>query len=299
MTSRKVLDIMREFDTYLKVERNLSAKTRDAYNFDLKKFVVYLIKKQNDEPTLDVLSTKEIKEYLAYLQADHNYKSSTLSRTISSIRCFFEFAIAQGYAEKSPTANIRNPKLPKKLPIYLIDSELKRLLTAPDLSKPMEVRDYSILVALAFTGMRLKELVGLKINDIDFERNTIKIFGKGAKERLTPMNKLVRDALAQYLGIRPITDDDSVFLNKYKKGLTGRSVENIVKKYVLRSGILSGKKKISPHKLRHTFATLLHIRNVDIIEIQNLLGHQNIVSTQIYTHTNPTRLKSAVDKLVE
>lgn len=297
MSSRSAFDILIEYDTYLKVERNLSEKTRTAYNFDLRKLIIYLIKKNDNEPTIDSITAKEIKDYLSHLQSEHGYKSNTLSRTISSIRKFFDFVIIQNYIEKNPAINLMNPKLPKKLPIYLVDSELKKLLLSPDISTEKGIRDRSILICLAFTGMRLSEIVGLDLDDVSFERKTIKVLGKGSKERLTPMNQVVCDAISDYLNVRPISDDKAVFLNRFNNRFNGRSIENIVKKYVLMSGIAGN--KISPHKLRHTFATLLHMKDVDIIEIQNLLGHESIKSTQIYTHTNPKRLKSAVDKLVD
>jgi integrase/recombinase XerC len=287
---------MLEFDQYLKVERNLSPATRRAYQFDLQKFKEQLIRVTGSEPVIPKVNTQQIKDYLAYLQSNRGYKSCTLSRAIASIRVFFEYCVQQKYIEASPATYIHNPKLPRKLPIYLVDSELRRLLSAPDPSDLRGCRDFAILVTLGFTGMRLQELVGLNLDCIDMERKTVRVFGKGAKERLIPMNPFVINAINAWLDVRPATGDvAAVFLNLKGGRLTGRSVENVVHKYVQRAGIM--KTKISPHKLRHTFATLLHVNEVDILEIKSLLGHASIMSTQIYTHTNTNKLRSAVERL--
>lgn len=287
---------MAQFDRYLQVERNLSPATREAYQFDLQKFKEFLIRTKGTEPTLEKVGTDSIKDYLHYLQGTRGYKSTTLSRVIASIRVLFEFAVMQNMVESSPAAYIHNPKLPKKLPIYLVDSELKKLLSAPDSGDVMGRRDFAILVTLGFTGMRRQELVGMDLSSIDLERRTIRVMGKGSKERLIPMNEFVFNAINNYMDVRPVTGHaDAVFLNRQGGRLTGRSIVNIVRKYVRKAGI--GKEKISPHKLRHTFATLLHMNDVDILEIKNLLGHSSITSTQIYTHTNSNKLRSAVDRL--
>ncbi|MGI8907780.1 MAG: tyrosine-type recombinase/integrase [Candidatus Sumerlaeaceae bacterium] len=288
--------VMAEFDVYLKVERNLSPSTREAYQFDLQKFKEFLIRAQGAEPSADKITTQQIKDYLQHLQTNRGYKSTTLSRVIASIRVLFEFCVSQKKLDASPAAYIHNPKLPRKLPIYLVDSELKRLLNAPDPKDVNGCRDFAILVTLGFTGMRRQELVGLNVKSIDLERRSIKVLGKGSKERLIPMNEFVMKALNSYLEVRPATGDpEAVFLNRNGGRLTGRSIVNIVRKYVRKAGI--GKDKISPHKLRHTFATLLHMNEVDILEIKSLLGHASITSTQIYTHTNAGKLRTAVDRL--
>lgn len=288
--------VMLEFDRYLQVERNLSPSTREAYQFDLHKFKEFLIRSLGAEPSVDRITTQNIKDYLQYLQQNRGYKSTTLSRVIASIRVLFEYCVMQKKIEASPAAYIHNPKLPRKLPIYLIESELKRLLSAPDPKDVNGCRDFAILVTLGFTGMRRQELVGLNLKSIDLERRTIRVLGKGSKERLIPMNEFVMNALNAYLEVRPATGDaEAVFLNRNGGRLTGRSIVNIVRKHVRKAGI--GKDKISPHKLRHTFATLLHVNEVDILEIKSLLGHASITSTQIYTHTNANKLRSAVDRL--
>ena len=289
-------DKMQEFDQYLRVERNLSPLTRKAYQYDLQRFKENLIRTIGHEPTVARVTTAHIKEYLAYMQGVRGVKSNTLSRVIASMRVFFEYCVQAGDLQASPATHIHNPKLPRKLPIYLVESELRALLAAPDPSDVPGCRDYAILVTLGFTGMRRQELVGLDLQSLDFERRTIRVVGKGSKERLIPMNPVVMGALTGWLDVRPATGDaEAVFLNRFNGRLTGRSIHNTVRKYVLRAGI--GKARISPHKLRHTFATLLHLNEVDILEIQRLLGHASVTSTQIYTHTNTQKLRTAVERL--
>jgi len=291
----KIREVAKIFETFLRVERNLSPRTRGAYQYDLGKFAEWLQKTQGQEQDIEDITIHHIKDYLAHLQEERRYKPTTLSRTISTLRAFFKFCVRQELLPASPAEAIYTPKIPKRLPVYLIESELQRLLEAPNPDDPFAVRDYTILVTLGFTGVRLQELVGLTVGDVDFERRTIKVLGKGAKERLIPLNVVVVRALQDWLGCRPPAEDTALFLNRFNRRLSGRSVENIVKKYVRRAGIT--KLKVSPHKLRHTFATLLHVNDVDLLEIQTLMGHASITSTQIYTHTNTDRLRTAVGRL--
>jgi len=297
-----------DFEAFLEVEKNLSPRTRKAYVYDLERFADAWIRRHGSNPTLDKITTEDIKRYLEYLRMDRDYKSTTLSRTIASIRVFFEFCVTQGLLRNSPAMHLHNPKTPKKLPIFLVESELKRLLAAPRMNaangelpakrrdyEPLEARDYAILVTFGLTGVRLMELVALTLGNVDFERKTIRVMGKGSKERIIPMNQIVVNALQSWLEVRPPSEDDTVFLNRFGRRLSPRGVERLVEKHVRVAGI--SKSKVSPHKLRHTFATLLHVNGVDILEIQALLGHSSITSTQIYTHASSTKLQSAVKKL--
>jgi integrase/recombinase XerC len=300
-----------DFEAFLEVEKNLSPRTRRAYVYDLERFADAWIKKHGSNPTLDRLTTEDIKKYLEDLRMNLHYKSTTLSRVIASIRIFFEYCVEQKLLESSPAAILHNPKNPKRLPIFLVEGEMKRLMATPERMEnvgvtdsgsskrkdyePLGTRDYAILVTLGFTGLRLMELVNLGIRDIDFESKFVRVMGKGSKERIVPLNALVISALREWLEIRPASEDDAVFLNRFGKKISTRGVEKLVDKHVQRAGI--AKDKISPHKLRHTFATLLHMNGVDILEIQALLGHSSITSTQIYTHASSERLKSAVKKI--
>lgn len=288
-------ELLNQFEQFLRVERNLSEKTRKAYLYDLSRFQEFVVLLHGRMPKLGEIKADAIREYLNHLQLERGYKSTTLARVISSIRCFFEFAVDREAIEGSPAVQIHTPKQPKKLPVYLVAQELARLLEAPDPTRPMGLRDRAILAMLAFTGARLSELSGINLGDVDVGNQTLRVLGKGSKERIIPLNSVVMEALNQYLNVRPISDSRALFLNRFHKRLGIRSIEDIVRKHALKAGIF--KDGMSPHKLRHTFATLLHSNDVDLIEIKSLMGHANIGSTQIYTHTSNARLRAAVEKL--
>lgn len=289
------LQLLDRYEEFLRVEKNLAEKTRKAYLYDLNRFGQFLAGRLGRLPPVARIDTPLIREYLNHQQLELRHRSTTLARTIASLRKFFEFCVMRGEIESSPAAVIHNPKQPRKLPIYLLQEELVKLLKAPDRTEAMGLRDAAILTTLAFTGCRLSEIVGLSLRDLSREPQAIRVMGKGSKERIIPLNALAMIAIDEWLAARPPSENAALFLNRYGRRLTGRSVENIVRKYVLLAGVF--KDRISPHKLRHTFATLLHSRDVDILEIQALLGHSSITSTQIYTHTSSSRLRAAVGKL--
>ncbi|MFP4380099.1 MAG: tyrosine recombinase XerC [Candidatus Sumerlaeia bacterium] len=297
-----------DFEAYLEVEKNLSPRTRKAYVYDLERFMDHWISRHKQNPTLDKITTLDIQRYLEHLRLDRNYKSTTLSRTIASIRVFFEFCVMRDFLENSPASHLHNPKNPKKLPVFLVQSEMKKILSSPETSeaeaasrrsdyRELGKRDYAILAVFGFTGLRLQELVGMNLGDIDFENKSIRVMGKGSKERIVPLNETVIQALQGWIESREPADpaDEAVFLNRFGKRISGRGVQQMVEKHVRKAGI--SKDGLSPHKLRHTFATLLHMHGVDVLEIQALLGHASILSTQVYTHASSSKLKSAVKKL--
>lgn len=288
-------EILSHYEQFLRVEKNLSEKTRRAYLYDLTRFQEFLIHLHGKMPDVAKIPAESIREYLNHLQLDRNYKSTTLSRTIASIRIFFEFCVMREWITVSPAAHLHNPKQPKRLPVYLVQGELTKLLAAPDRSTRSGMRDVTIMTTLAFTGCRLSELTGLNIADLNLSHRSIRVLGKGSKERIIPLNELVFAVLNDYLNVRENTACPALFLNKFGNRLSGRMIENIIRKYALMAGVF--KDRLSPHKLRHTFATLLHANDVDVLEIQALLGHASITSTQIYTHTSSTRLRNAVGKL--
>lgn len=284
-----------DFESFLAVERNLARGTRREYVADIEQFVAHLAESRGSAPRLDRVVADDVRGYLTILHEKRRLSAARLARIVVSLRQFFDFCLEREYVSISPMANIRTPKKAKKLPIFLISEELRRLFASPDRSNWRGKRDYAILVTLALTGIRLSELVGLDLNDIDFITGQVRVLGKGSKERFVPLNEFAQSTLKEYINERPDTPDSAVFLNKSLSRMSGRSVQNVMTKYGQMAGIF--KKGLSPHKLRHTFATLLHMKDVDILEIQSLLGHSSVTSTQIYTHTHPGRLKSAVDKL--
>jgi site-specific recombinase XerD len=285
----------KEFLTYITVERNLSPRTIKAYSHDLKNFEAFLGENHKSVKSLTKITTEILREYFAQLHLDRSYKGISLARKVSSLRSFFRFANERGYVKINPMSPVRNPKLPRRLPVYLTQDELKKLLTSPGNKKWIDIRDRAILVLLAMTGIRLQELVQLDVDSIDLDNLSVRVFGKGRKERIIPLNAVAAMVLQDYLKVRPVVQDKALFVNRNGKRLIGRTIEKKVKRYAMLAGLPS--RSISPHKLRHTFATLLHQNEVDLLEIQALLGHASITSTQIYTHTSSRRLRDAVDTI--
>lgn len=295
-----------DFEAYLDVEKNLAPRTRRAYVYDLERFADHWIGRNGANPTVASIETKHIQRYLEHLRMDRNYKSTSLSRVIASIRVFFEFCVMREYLKTSPAAHLHNPKNPKKLPVFLIRNEVDDLLDSPREEAPegrrrdyqaLGPRDHAILVTLCYTGLRLQELVSLDLKDIDFVSKSVRVMGKGSKERIVPLNDTVIRALQAWLKVRSPQDpsEKSVFLNRFGSRLSGRGVQKMLEKHARKAGI--DKDGLSPHKLRHTFATLLHMSGVDVLEIQALLGHASILSTQVYTHASSARMQKAVEAL--
>jgi site-specific recombinase XerD len=286
-----------DFEVHLRVERNMAPKTISLYLADLERLAEFLASRPGlgASVAVDQITRAHLKKHLEHLQVDCGLSSRSLARHLSSIRGFFRFCLEQEWIKSNPAESFRSPKQMRRLPVYLVEDELRRLFAVPDQTKPGGIRDHAILVTLANTGLRVSELAGLTTDSVDVERGTLRVFGKGRKERLVPMNEAVKAVLSRWFDVRPISDSNRIFLTQRGKSLGIRSIQMMLKKHGLKAGIPSA--RLTPHKLRHTFATLLHMSDVDIIEIQALLGHSNISSTQIYTHTNAGRLRSAVDRL--
>jgi site-specific recombinase XerD len=288
--------------TWLRVERNLAPRTRAAYVADLGRFDIWAREtlSEPDGITLARLNKELMQDYLRHLRAERQCKPPTINRAAASLRVLCAWCVQEGHLAEDPTDELAQPKLPRRLPIYLTREEVDRLFAAPDQASVAGRRDYAILVTLAYTGVRLSELVGINTLDIDFPRSQIRVFGKGRKERLVPLNERVTVALRTMLQDperKPVPGEKAVFLSLKGRRLTGRAVEDIVKACALGAGLTQ--RTISPHKLRHTFATLLHGNDIDLIDIQALMGHASLASTQIYTHTNAGRLRGAIERLPE
>lgn len=285
--------------TWLRVERNLAPRTRKAYVYDLTRFLEWMhANTGKDRVPLDTITREHLLAYLAFLKDDGGCKPATLGRMTASLRGFFAFCLEEKHLDVSPANDLQRPRLPGRLPVYLVREELERLLDVPDRSTPLGRRDHAILVLLAFGGLRLQELVGLDTNDLDFSRGTIRVFGKGRKERLVPMSGSVRATLTTMLEDeeRRVADGErALFVNRHGRRLSGRAVQYLVERTVERAAI--SRPGVSPHKLRHTFATMLYGNEIELVDIQALLGHASLSSTQIYTHTDASRLQSAIDRL--
>lgn len=305
--------VLREFLNYHESILSHSAKTVDEYFLDLRAFFRYLKLRRNasigklsfseipiDDVDLAFVSETQLAEiygFLTYLPGSGKFghaESSTRSRKCAAIRSFFNYlCIHEESMEKNPTMALNNPKLRKTLPRYLSLSESIALLEA--VSGVNELRDYCILTLFLNCGLRVGELVGLNTKNI--RDDTMRVLGKGNKERQLYLNEACLDALEAYLTVRPDPKDeiehrDALFVSRNKTRLTTRAVENIVKKAVTQAGL---DPKYSPHKLRHTAATLMLNTGVDLRTLQDVLGHENLGTTQIYTHISDANMKMAVD----
>lgn len=276
---------------YLKVERGASGHTIINYSEDLKTFNGFLEDLKIKLEDVDYLT---LRRFLAHLKSKE-FAKRTIARRLSSIRSFFKFLYREGHIKSNPAASISTPKLEKKLPIFLSESEISKLLDTPSDNDESSLRDKAILETLYSTGMRVSELVGLGGSDIDFIGGVIKVRGKGKRERLAPVGDKALRVIRSYLAKRckPLEKENAIFLNKYGKRLTDRSVRRILDKYIHIASLREG---ISPHSLRHSFATHLLNRGADLRSVQELLGHLNLSTTQIYTHVTTENLKKVYDK---
>ncbi len=291
-----------KFLTYLEIEKNASSHTLLNYQIDLKQLRDFL--QDKDALKLDRL---DIRKHLASLKA-RNLRKRTVARKVSSFRSFFKFLLREGYIKANPVAGISSPKLEKRLPIFLDVDKVTRLVECPEKKTLLGLRDRAILETLYSTGMRVSELVGLNIGRVDFIGGIVKVFGKGRKERLIPIGDRALRAIRDYLAMETSKKEDTrapfqnteyfgtgraLFLNKNNKRLTDRGIQSMVNKYIQRASL---KEKISPHTLRHSFATHLLDRGADLRSVQELLGHASLSTTQIYTHITTEHLKSVYNK---
>lgn len=275
-----------KFLTYLEVEKNYSDHTLVNYRIDLDEFFEFLngiAFKDVDYPVL--------RRYVAHIRGK-NLKPRSVARKLSCIRSFFKFLQREGIVEKNPAALLITPKLDKKLPNFLSEEETVRLIEAPNTDKAAELRDKAIFETLYSTGIRVSELVGLNENSIDMIGNVIRVMGKGKKERLVPIGEKAIEAIRNYSAVR-LQKTQALFLNKSGKRLSTRGIRKIINKYIERTGM---HKKVSPHALRHSFATHLLDRGADLRSVQELLGHLNLSTTQIYTHLTTEKLKNVYDQ---
>ena len=278
-----------KFKDYLTVEKNYSAHTVKSYISDLFEFSDFLPK--TEIASVDYLV---VRKFLGHLRSK-NLSRRSVARKVSSLRMFFRFLQRDGYIKNNPVLSISAPKLDRKLPVFLDEKTVEKLMDAPDLKSISGTLDKAILETLYSAGIRVGELVGIDTSDVDFISGVVKVLGKGRKERLAPIGDRAVNAIRGYLESRnkKWSDKKALFLNKFGKRLDQRSVRRTVDKYIKRLCI---KERVSPHTLRHSFATHLLNRGADLRSVQELLGHKNLSTTQIYTHVTTERLKSVYDK---
>ena len=285
----------KNFKNYLKLERGLSENSIKSYDFDLSLFKKFLDLNQIDDSPINC-KTETINNYLHNNLSDK--KSRSQARGISALKSFFNYLIFEGLIKESPLSNIESPKLETKLPEVLTENEVIQLIESIDLSHKFGQRNRTIIEVLYGTGIRVSELVNLKLSNIFFKENILKIAGKGDKERFVPLGKVASNEIINYITFRDkfkIDEkfSDILFLNKYGRSLTRSMIFKIISDA---SKNISLEKKISPHTLRHSFATHLLKNGADLRTIQLILGHESITTTEIYTHLDTFHLEEVLKK---
>ena len=265
--------------------KNFSALTIKSYRADLEQFLSFLRARNQDD--LRFFTTATMRAFLAYLQA--NKELSRLLRKIAALRSLASYLLAQGHIERNPFKLLPAPKREKILPKFLSQEETDRLLRTAAQSEHFAARDKALFELIYSSGLRRSEVTGLKIRDIDFFNGIVRVFGKGAKERLVPVTDIALDAIKTYLACRTNPQpQDALFLNKNGTPLTGDGLAYIFKNTAIKSHLV---RRISPHSLRHSFATHLLNNGCDLRSLQEMLGHKSLLATQVYTHVSLDKLK--------
>lgn len=279
---------LEEYIAYLKHEKNASPHTISNYKSDLFQLAQFLEDKKRHLRDIDNIV---LRGFLALLY-DRGEKKSTVARKLAAIRSFFQFCVRKHWMDDNPAKVVSTPKQDKPVPSFLTEEEMKEFLDLPQSAKPLDRRDRAMLELLYATGIRVSELVGICQEDVKFTERLIRIRGKGKKERLVPFGRMAEKSLKSYLRVRPMinkgeVEESPLFLNYRGQKLSSRSVERTVDKHIRRSAL---RRKISPHSLRHSFASHLLGRGADLRVIQELLGHESLATTQKYTHLDLKQL---------
>ncbi|NOS99241.1 MAG: tyrosine recombinase XerC [Phycisphaerales bacterium] len=319
--------LITEFLNYLNFERHFSPHTAKCYGADLTQFCAYIASESRASASASAglggssfgapgagggtavmvdtdlkrkllsLTADDIKAFLVFL-GGQNYSKSTTARKLATLRSFYKFCVRRNYMQTNPLSSIRMPKQDKRLPKFLTVDEVNRLLRTPEDNTLLGARDRAMLEVLYSTGIRVSELVDLNAGDVDTQAQVIRIRGKGKKQRATPIGPTALSAIARYLDLRRADvrsasfDQQALFVNKHGQRLSTRSVRRKLDKYLATAGL---DPTISPHTLRHSFATHMLDKGADLRSVQELLGHQSISTTQIYTHLTAKRLKQSYD----
>ena len=282
--------ITRSFIDYLFIEKGLSQNSVKSYQSDLLHFMEWSI--QVLKIPAKLTTSQDINKYIKYL-FDQDFKSSSVNRKISSIKAYFIFLKKKKYINVIPTEDMPIPKQNINLPNSMSEKDVETLLSCINTKKDIEIRDKAMVELLYATGVRVSELINIKFSNIDMNRNVVRVLGKGSKERLIPFGEQAHDSIAKYLLIRGKSQSKELFLSNRGKILSRVSFWNRVKVYLIRCNL---KSNISPHTLRHAFATHLLNRGADLRSVQMLLGHSDLSTTQIYTHIAKQRLSDILKK---
>ncbi|GMU24067.1 MAG: tyrosine recombinase XerC [Phycisphaerae bacterium] len=322
--------LIEEFLNYLRFERHFSPHTAKCYAADLHQFCEFLADQAGGHAgeaaasggfesgngggtalatvasaprvaaqpiPLSGVETEDVRRFLAFLR-DREYSKSTTARKLATLRSFYKFCLKRGHVQANPLASIRTPKQEKRLPKFLEEEQVRKLLETPDTAALLGARDRAMLETMYSTGVRVSELVDLNIADVDFVGECLHIRGKGKKQRVTPISPTALAWIKRYMEMRrqdpraASYNQEAVFVNKHGQRLSTRSVRRKLDKYLLVAGL---DPSISPHTLRHSFATHMLSRGADLRSVQELLGHQSLSTTQIYTHVTVNRMKQAYD----
>jgi integrase/recombinase XerD len=286
---------------HLAVERGLSENTLAAYRHDLRRYVDFLVRR--DVPDSTAVEGSTIRSYVASLSAsthgpgDAPYRATSVARALSSVRSFHRFLVREGIADHDPTAGVPQPRLPRSLPRPLPVEDVRRLLETPDVETPTGTRDRAILELLYGSGLRISELTGLDVDDLDLEEGSVRVLGKGGKEREVPLGSFAKDAVAAYLTRgRPALASGgtrgALFLNARGGRLSRQSCARSLGHYVRLAGI---DRRVTLHTLRHSFATHLLEGGADVRVVQELLGHASVGTTQIYTLVTEQHLREVYE----
>ncbi len=286
-------NILNDFLQYLKNEKELSKNTLESYGRDLRQFIEFLI--ENKKMDYRKVNKTTVITYLLYLQKKGR-ATSTISRSLASIRSFYQYLLNEGIVDTDPTINLESPKTEKKLPCILSLSEVDKLMNQPDDNTKMGVRDRAMLELLYATGIRVSEMVRLNIDDVDIDMGFITCKGNN-KQRFIPFGKMAKKALNKYINNCRIQllkkDENALFVNYYGKRLTRQGFWKIIKRYTEQAKI---NKRITPHTLRHSFATHLIQNGADLKSVQEMLGHSDISTTQIYMQITEKKIKDVYNK---
>jgi tyrosine recombinase XerC len=283
-----------EFLAYLKHEKNASPHTLAGYERDLRQVAAYL---KDREVRWDRAGNVVLRGFLAELH-EKKRRKTTIGRKLAALRSFYDFALRRKWITENPAKILARPRQEKKVPSFLSEDETAALLDLPRSARPLDVRDRAILELFYATGIRVSELVGIETADLHFSERLVRVRGKGKKERIVPFGGKAREALEDYRRVRPElaaggAGGEAFFLNYRGGRLTTRSVQRMVRKYIRRTAVA---RKISPHSLRHSFASHLLGRGADLRVIQELLGHASLATTQKYTHVDLQQLLTVYRK---
>lgn len=282
--------LVNDFINYLSVERGLAKNTLESYQFDLEQYRQYC-QQQKINPLSDD-GAKAVMGFLLKLKREGR-KPSTISRRLAALKAFYRFLVNEGQIPKDPTANLESPRLGQRLPKVLTSAEVDILLAQPRVGEPTGIRDKAMLELLYATGIRVSELVSLNIDQVNLEQGYVRCFGKGSKERIVPLGSMASRYISEYIirGRAKLTKgktDDALFVNQHGRRLTRQGFWKIIKKYSVMGNI---NKDITPHTMRHSFATHLLENGADLRSVQEMLGHADITTTQVYTHLTRGKLK--------